>query len=876
MSSVEDILHKFSINNNYELTKEEINSLLKYVINTQILSSTSYKCLDCLQSFLINHQNKLNDFEGIMLNTFNEILNTNIVNLRDYTMNWLIGTFFKCNNTNSYFFIKLYFSNLQKNSFVIDKKLYNYLKDSIYYKFQKLDENNFGKLVYFDKLISEKKYLTDPKLKIVLKQIYDIYDYNFIEFIFIIINNRIKANNNKFDVDKERLIFKIYFIYFFDVEKNIKQLLSSINYIFLDNENINDRKIFLFSLLILFSSIGQKQFNNFLLYFIKNPNELLSLSSNKNISILKENISHLYPYLDTSKSYQHCFESVINDFVSHDDELIFNSIRNNVNKFELITNLTKLFETLCKIDKSCYQMYSNIQLLLTKSFIPYKDEKTKNELNKSFFEANEHNDFNQRLKVYEKNYPDVYKFMNQYIENIDKNSQIYQNWNFMILKNFCLFDSYKIIKFSFTKEFKNMDNIYIFLQYFAEVNKFYPLLFKQILFSLIKDEEINEYKNNEIFNLLKNLKYILFYEIDTKDSINSERIFDSLSYKKDILLFFKMNFKLLSNFFFGKDVGNESNGMNIEEKYERFMFGKEEKKNVKIQKNNEDKLSYQIKIKILKIYSILLYYFEDNERLSEDLIQFLLDLIDFLTTEESNFLIKEVKEVLSILIDIYVKKLEILSSNQPIQNLFDNLIRYLVEKILEEDIYANKYFAILIGIYKNLYMKNIYYIKDIQLRIIYSIKQLVYKNVDSQNFRNPLIIKSMYGLNDIDSTIVNKKFIIELLSIISPSDHVHFKGFYLRFIRISDNKLQFNSENISKLIDLFIKIDWLPKYIIDLKKIINDPNVPYLNKQKILALLYDYINYVDNNYSEKDKEHYLNVLKIKYKYIIYENIKSIS
>lgn len=65
---------------------------------------------------------------------------------------------------------------------------------------------------------------------------------------------------------------------------------------------------------------------------------------------------------------------------------------------------------------------------------------------------------------------------------------------------------------------------------------------------------------------------------------------------------------------------------------------KKKKKNVKIQKNNgEDKLSYQIKIKILKIYSILLYYFEDNERLSEDLIQFLLDLIDFLTTEESNF-----------------------------------------------------------------------------------------------------------------------------------------------------------------------------------------------------------------------------------------------
>jgi hypothetical protein len=202
---------------------------------------------------------------------------------------------------------------------------------------------------------------------------------------------------------------------------------------------------------------------------------------------------------------------------------------------------------------------------------------------------------------------------------------------------------------------------------------------------------------------------------------------------------------------------------------------KKKKKNVKIQKNNEDKLSYQIKIKILKIYSILLYYFEDNERLSEDLIQFLLDLIDFLTTEESNFLLKEVKEVLSILIDIYVKKLEILSSNQPIQNLFDNLIRYLIEKILEEDTYANKYFSILIGIYKNLYMKNIYYIKDIQLRIIYSIKQLVYKNVDSQNFRNPLIIKSMYGLNDIDSTIVNKKFIIEY-----PLYNIYFsyKDFY--------------------------------------------------------------------------------------------------
>ena len=169
MSSVEEILHKFSVNNNCELSKEEINNLLKYVINTQILSSTSYKCLDCLQSFLINHQNKLNDLEGILSSKFNEILNTNIVNIRDYTMNWLIGTFFKCNNTNSDFFIKLYFYNLQKNSFVIDKKLYNYLKDGIYYKFQKLDENIFGKLVYFDKLIGE-KYLTDPKLKIILKQ----------------------------------------------------------------------------------------------------------------------------------------------------------------------------------------------------------------------------------------------------------------------------------------------------------------------------------------------------------------------------------------------------------------------------------------------------------------------------------------------------------------------------------------------------------------------------------------------------------------------------------------------------------------------------------------------------------------------------------
>ena len=468
--------------------------------------------------------------------------------------------------------------------------------------------------------------------------------------------------------------------------------------------------------------------------------------------------------------------------------------------------------------------------------------------------------------------------MKQYIENIDKNSQIYQNWNFMILKNFSLFDSYKIIKYSFTKDFQNINNVYVFLQYFSEVNKFYPLLFKQILFSLIKDEEINQYKNQEIYNLLKNLKYILFYEIKTNKNNYQNNIFDSLSYKKDILIFFKMNFKLLSSFFFGFDIGNETNGMNIEEKYQIFMFGKEEKKSIKIQKNNnnEDKLSYKIKLKILKIYSILIFYFEENERLSEDLIQFLLNLIDYITTEESNFLIKEIKEVLNILIDIYVKKIETHSKNQAIQNLFDNLIRYLIEKILEEDIYANKYFSILMGVYKNLYIKNPAYIKNIQLRIIYSFKQMIYKNVDSQNFRNPLVIKSMYILNDIDSSIINKKYIIELLSILSPSDHIHFKGFYIRFIKISDNKLKFNSENISKLIDLFIKIDWLPKYVVDLKKIINDENVNYLNKQKILVLLIEYINFIDNTFSQKEKDDYLNILKRKYKYIIYENINSIS
>jgi hypothetical protein len=339
-----------------------------------------------------------------------------------------------------------------------------------------------------------------------------------------------------------------------------------------------------------------------------------------------------------------------------------------------------------------------------------------------------------------------------------------------------------------------------------------------------------------------------------------------------------MNFKLLSSFFFGFDIGNETNGMNIEEKYQIFMFGKEEKKSIKIQKNNnnEDKLSYKIKLKILKIYSILIFYFEENERLSEDLIQFLLNLIDYITTEESNFLIKEIKEVLNILIDIYVKKIETHSKNQAIQNLFDNLIRYLIEKILEEDIYANKYFSILMGVYKNLYIKNPAYIKNIQLRIIYSFKQMIYKNVDSQNFRNPLVIKSMYILNDIDSSIINKKYIIELLSILSPSDHIHFKGFYIRFIKISDNKLKFNSENISKLIDLFIKIDWLPKYVVDLKKIINDENVNYLNKQKILVLLIEYINFIDNTFSQKEKDDYLNILKRKYKYIIYENINSIS
>jgi hypothetical protein len=52
----------------------------------------------------------------------------------------------------------------------------------------------------------------------------------------------------------------------------------------------------------------------------------------------------------------------------------------------------------------------------------------------------------------------------------------------------------------------------------------------------------------------------------------------------------------------------------------------------------------------------------------------------------------------------------------------------------------------------------------------------------------------MQGLNDIDEKIIEKEFLIELISLLDEKEHLSFYGFYIRFIRYSINKIKLAKE----------------------------------------------------------------------------------
>ncbi len=88
----------------------------------------------------------------------------------------------------------------------------------------------------------------------------------------------------------------------------------------------------------------------------------------------------------------------------------------------------------------------------------------------------------------------------------------------------------------------------------------------------------------------------------------------------------------------------------------------------------------------------------------------------------------------------------------------------------------------------------------------------------------------MQGLNDIDEKIIDREYLIELLSLLDEKQQLSFYGFYIRFIRHSILKIKLKCENKMKdseieipkslilLLNTLIKVK-LAKFNFNIKKI---------------------------------------------------------
>ena len=101
----------------------------------------------------------------------------------------------------------------------------------------------------------------------------------------------------------------------------------------------------------------------------------------------------------------------------------------------------------------------------------------------------------------------------------------------------------------------------------------------------------------------------------------------------------------------------------------------------------------------------------------------------------------------------------------------------------------------------------------------------------------------MQGLNDLDQKIAEKAFLFDLLLLLDESDSLVFLGFYLRFLQYSSNLLKVSNkvnENLSKLFDLLLKLNWLPRRY---SKLLNGfEAMPIKIKEKAVLHVYDYLN----------------------------------
>ena len=165
-------------------------------------------------------------------------------------------------------------------------------------------------------------------------------------------------------------------------------------------------------------------------------------------------------------------------------------------------------------------------------------------------------------------------------------------------------------------------------------------------------------------------------------------------------------------------------------------------------------------------------------------------------------------------------------------------------------------------------------LNDFQNIVIYYSKQLIYENVDSAKFRNPLELKNINCLNDIDKKIIFHPYLFNILILLDEENANAFLGFYIRLFYVSEkNKLLYCKENILKCLNYFIKINWLQKEYNALIKILNDDKIEYDKIKKINEFVFLFLK---TNKSNQNNHKATEKLQYLFKNIILENINSLN
>jgi hypothetical protein len=761
-----------------------------YLTYLDELSSKIYRILDNLQNKLIKTPTDIKTNFEIFKNLFLNFLPKKDKNLFDFSVNWLLNLYFKLEE-NDEPILHLFFQTVSKRDMKIENRKSFNLEDNYFYKIikQKSDNQEILQKIFFIHECLEKKssqniektkdFLNKIKLKNqkISEFLIKFFGKNVLDFHIINIGHKIKLNKSDFENDKsnfksDQKFYSEIYSYFYDL------FLICFNNQF----HMNHRKLILFIILILIKSIGIRFLNKFF-EFLRTQKLINHVEFTKSLhymdfSIFSEPGNYTYGSIDTSIGYLPCLLNFISELLgttsikSEDKTNLEQNETKVLDKLSCLISLVKLFEYFItsffdihikeeKIIFNVYNFYCAFQEKMIQNYIVYIDN-----IKKRFYESQAGaGNFQQILPKFNKKYKELGNVISELVSNFNSRngngcSLIFTNWLFFLYKNTTIFDCYKAVRIYLVTPKEN-NQFFSLLKLNDSINKFYPSLWKIVLNSFLNNDQANELNEEKNLHFLKNLKFMFYYE--TPNDIQAQQkkefistFYDSISYNSQTLLkYFKEKFAMLINVFNSDErqvfKGGDRKEMDI--CFETYIqtYHKESTSNTKINKNQKEVNSIHLKIsmEILKILSFLLQTYEEKQIINNEIIEFTVELIDkYIDDYEINnnekkdyrILSEYVKNVLVNIQKSYKKSCDVSEIySAPSKILYFSLIKNLLMKILYNSPKSKICYELFSQLFQNLNVqgREKAYIIDI---IISCVKQMVYKNVDNQSFKNPVVL----------------------------------------------------------------------------------------------------------------------------------------